>query len=589
MDVPVTSSLSVRFFPVCAFVFFDLCSNGYRKTYNTEFLVSLCAPPHIFDVFNALPTGHRDVDIATSTSRRRLLPTSIHYIAMAPSHRGRGSGRGRGRGRGREGLAAAAREAEAAKLLATTANTEEQTTPAPPPLPAATRSSPRRFISTAIAATANTLAPILTIMSHTTNTSGLSSAGSRSITTARATLANDFDGADAADDADDDDDDADDDVDNGDASVGRKKTGVDSDDGANDDDDNDEDAAGDGEDIQSLLDHFAGGNDYDSIGHNHANDYASQEFDLLDRIFHWMDPVTIINERNRRAFEACILIEAGQSVDEGATTDENTLHEIMRVSYTRLLRDIPADRFESVAVRDAMLLQLKGGKEPSFSGKTLWRQQKEARKSVRTLAAEMPGATNFHSLPSGHSLRDAMKRLVCKKFIVRKGAKKVYEDVMDAWEDVPVGWWLEHHSIVFLLALMVHRQSPTITAVAAVAAPGQTRDAQRATAAESVVEVRRAESTKRHQSKQTSGDSELERTFKAARVEGMKGVAIKHRITAAELKLRMMNENRAYYVAAASDAATGEVELNRKIKSVIDNLPDTFEDLTGQGKSAEEE
>ena len=88
--------------------------------------------------------------------------------------------------------------------------------------------------------------------------------------------------------------------------------------------------------------------------------------------------------------------------------------------------------------------------------------------------------------------------------------------------------------------------------------------------------MRRAESTKRHQSKQTSGDSELERTFKAARVEGMKGVAIKHRITAAELKLRMMNENRAYYVAAASDA-------------VIDNLPDTFEDLTGQGKSAEEE
>ena len=125
MDVPVTSSLSVRFFPVCAFVFFDLCSNGYRKTYNTEFLVSLCAPPHIFDVFNALPTGHRDVDIATSTSRRRLLPTSIHYIAMAPSHRGRGSGRGRGRGRGREGLAAAAREAEAAKLVGTTVNAEE--------------------------------------------------------------------------------------------------------------------------------------------------------------------------------------------------------------------------------------------------------------------------------------------------------------------------------------------------------------------------------------------------------------------------------------------------------------------------------
>ena len=53
-------------------------------------------------------------------------------------------------------------------------------------------------------------------------------------------------------------------------------------------------------------------------------------------------------------------------------------------------------------------------------------------------------------------------------------------------------------------------------------------------------------------SKQSSADLALENTYKAARVEGMKGVAIKHRITAAEMKLRMMNENRAFYVAAAA-------------------------------------
>jgi len=101
-------------------------------------------------------------------------------------------------------------------------------------------------------------------MSHTTNTSGLST-GSRSVTTARTALANEFDSSldknnirehgDAdADDADN----ADDDDDNGDGSVGRKKTGADSDDGANDDND---DAAGDGEDdIQSALNYFAGNN-----------------------------------------------------------------------------------------------------------------------------------------------------------------------------------------------------------------------------------------------------------------------------------------------------------------------------------------
>ena len=57
---------------------------------------------------------------------------------------------------------------------------------------------------------------------------------------------------------------------------------------------------------------------------------------------------------------------------------------------------------------------------------------------------------------------------------------------------------------------------------------------------------------------------------------------MKHLLTAAEMKLKMMNENRAFYVAAAADTASGEADLNKKIKSVIDNLPDTFEDLLGE-------
>ena len=175
-----------------------------------------------------------------------------------------------------------------------------------------------------------------------------------------------------------------------------------------------------------------------------------------------------------------------------------------------------------------------------------------------------------------------MKKLICKKYASRKGGKKQYDDILDAWDEMPTGWWLEHHSIVHVLAVMVHRQSPTIIAAAAHADPGPTRDQQRAAVAESIGAERRIESSKRHQqSKPSAVDSALENTYKSARVEGMKGVAIKHRITAAEMKLRMMNENRAYYVAAAVDSATGEAELNKKIKSVIDNLPEKFEDLTG--------
>ncbi len=339
---------------------------------------------------------------------------------------------------------------------------------------------------------------------------------------------------------------------------------------------------------------FGAGNDDDSVGSG-VNDYAAQTYEFFDRVWHWMDPFTVINAKNRRAVEACILIEAGQTVDESATADEAVRDEKMRVAYTRLLREIGHERFDSEQVQNDMLLQLKGKQTTTFTGKSLWRQQKDARKCVRSLAGEMPGAANFHSIPSGNSLRDAMKTLICKKFARRKGAKKAYDNVMDAWDDVPLGWWLEHNSVVYLLALMVHRQSPTIINAAANAKGGVTRNEQRDASAALVTQERRVESVKRHQrlqsskqsssaelAKQSSADLALEKTYKSARVEGMKGVAMKHILTAAEMKLKMMNDNRAFYVAAAADTASGEAELNNKIKRVIDNLPETFEDLTGE-------
>ena len=82
-----------------------------------------------------------------------------------------------------------------------------------------------------------------------------------------------------------------------------------------------------------------------------------------------MYPSTVITKKQCLAIEICILIKAGQAVGESATTDETRLHENMHVSYTRLLRDIQSNLFESKVVYDAMLLQLKGGKEPSFSVK----------------------------------------------------------------------------------------------------------------------------------------------------------------------------------------------------------------------------
>ena len=56
----------------------------------------------------------------------------------------------------------------------------------------------------------------------------------------------------------------------------------------------------------------------------------------------------------------------------------------------------------------------------------------------------------------------------------------------------------------------------------------------------------------------------LKRVFKAARVEGMKGIAIKHRIDATKMKLWMMNQNREFYVSAAANSKEGASEFKKK-------------------------
>ena len=216
----------------------------------------------------------------------------------------------------------------------------------------------------------------------------------------------------------------------------------------------------------------------------------------------------------------------------------------------------------------------------------LWSQQKEVCKNVRNLAVEMPSAANFNLMPSGTGLRDTCQKLIAKKYTTRmKKAKKYDDDDDNAWEHIPPTWWLEHHSCVFLLALMVHHRSATITPVAAIAQAGPTRIELRNNASAVLMSERKAALEKRKATMDES--SALERVYKTARVEGMKGIAIKHRIDAAEMKLRMMNQNQEYYIAAASNSEEGISELNKKIKAVIDSLPDSFDNLTGPEKPSE--
>jgi hypothetical protein len=51
------------------------------------------------------------------------------------------------------------------------------------------------------------------------------------------------------------------------------------------------------DEIKDAMDLFGGGDDEESIGGG-MNDYAAQSYEFFDRLWHWMDPFTMINERN---------------------------------------------------------------------------------------------------------------------------------------------------------------------------------------------------------------------------------------------------------------------------------------------------
>ena len=117
---------------------------------------------------------------------------------------------------------------------------------------------------------------------------------------------------------------------------------------------------------------------------------------------------------------------------------------------------------------------------------------------------------------------------------------------------------------------------------AAIVQAGPTRTELHNNATAVVVNERVAVSEKRKSANEET--TALKCVYKAARVEGMKGIAIKYRIDADEVKLWMMNQNRKFYVAAAANGEEGASELNKKIKAVIDLLPDSFDDLTGSDR-----
>jgi hypothetical protein len=243
--------------------------------------------------------------------------------------------------------------------------------------------------------------------------------------------------------------------------------------------DGDDELSGGGD---ALADYFsrddvaeaeAGGAVYD------ITDYTANEYDIHERISHFMGRIPISNQ-NRVAVEAAYMIEAVTLVKSMRSMRKAEIAQKVQDKYKSYLSAIPLNRFADASVKIKMAEKYYRAKTNSAEG--FLTKATDVLKNVRSLAAGIRGiGTPLHQIPSGKSLMDMKNEFILKKYHEDKGF--VYSPSNNDEElmmEVPEGWWLLYPSTNLLLAALVHRSNPDIIADPTEIAPGPTRASLRA-------------------------------------------------------------------------------------------------------------
>jgi hypothetical protein len=226
-------------------------------------------------------------------------------------------------------------------------------------------------------------------------------------------------------------------------------------------------------------------------------DYTAGQFSIHDRISHFMGAVPI-SLQNRVAVEAAYMVEAVTQVRSMRSMRKTEIAPLVHDKYKSFIRMIPLQHFADATVRVKMVEKYFRAKSNSADG--FYTKACDVMKCVRALATVIKGVGSpLHQIPSGKSLMDMKMEFILKKHAAATGVVYVpSNNTEDQYAEVPEGWWLQHPSTYFLLAVLVHRCNPDITGDPTELAPGQTREVIRAGTREDLFARREREKATEH-------------------------------------------------------------------------------------------
>lgn len=204
---------------------------------------------------------------------------------------------------------------------------------------------------------------------------------------------------------------------------------------------------------------------------------------------HLVNAMKVITPQTIVAIESLLLVLAREQVSEMGQMPAPQKFAQMLEKYRALINDLPEDFFDSSGrcTRAAMLVR-NAYAQTDYDGKQLWDKAQERLRKIRNEI--IPHLPIPYRGPSGNNIFDGIKALILMKY--KEANPSETKDMDD--EDIiirPKTFPLKHSKCNMLVAGLVLRSNPDVTATPSNNNSGRTRNQIRAAAQEEAVEDRR--------------------------------------------------------------------------------------------------
>jgi hypothetical protein len=222
---------------------------------------------------------------------------------------------------------------------------------------------------------------------------------------------------------------------------------------------------------------FSAGDHGDNVDTYMHTDSQASKYSFMDPLEHYMERV-LMSEDNCKAVELVIMVEACTNVREMDPMKKETKESAFLDSYVSIIHEISDEHFDQAAVCPAMLPAYRGAMKKILEAGTLWRKFGSELNEVWKFALKFPSVGNLSKLPSRTAQLHQMK-----KSLIIKLWKEHYpeetgfdnDDNVSIWQNIPIGWWLNHNVCKYILSCLVHKDNKDITTRPTQQPPGHSR------------------------------------------------------------------------------------------------------------------